>query len=73
MYSDQRFLIVKYFGYIVEAPDIKKMVKSGQKVPEIPFIPSARGTTWKLENQYLVNFESCKSGENALFPWQPIK
>ena len=51
----------------------QKMEISGQKVPEIPLIPSARGTSWKLKNQCLVNFESCKSGENAWFPWQPVK
>ena len=54
-----------------EAQAIKKMVIHGQKVLEIPFIPSARGTSWKLENQCLVNLKSCKSGENAWIPLQP--
>ena len=52
---------------IVEAPAIKEMVNSGQKVPEISLISSARGTPWKLENQCLVNLRSCKSGENTRF------
>ena len=39
------------------------MVIGGRKVAEISFIPSYRGTHWKLENQCLVNFKSCKSVE----------
>ena len=58
-------LHVKFHDNIVEAPAIKKMVISDQKEPEFQFIPSARGTSWKLENRCLVNFKSCKSGENA--------
>ena len=48
---------------IVRAPDIRKMVIGGQEVAEISFIPSHRGTHWKLENQCLINFKSCKSVE----------
>ena len=48
---------------IVRAPGIRKMVIGGRKVAQIPFIPSCRGTHWKLENQCLVNFKSCKSVE----------
>ena len=39
------------------------MVIGGRKVAQISFIPSCRGTHWKLENQCLVNFKSCKSVE----------
>ena len=39
------------------------MVIGGPKVAEISFIPSYRGTHWKLENQCLVNFKSCESAE----------
>ena len=48
---------------IVGAPAIRKMVIGGRKVAQISFIPSCRGTHWKLENQCLVNFKSCKSVE----------
>ena len=48
---------------IVRAPAIRKMVIGGRKVAQISFIPSCRGTHWKLENQCLVNFKSCKSVE----------
>ena len=58
---------------IVEATAIKKMFISVQKVPEIPFIPSAKGISWKLENQCLVNLKSCKSGKNAWFTRQSVK
>ena len=47
----------------VRAPGIRKMVIGGRKVAQIPFTPSCRGTHWKLENQCLVNFKSCKSVE----------
>ena len=50
-------------SYIVRAPAIRKMVIGGRKVAQISFIPSCRGTHWKLENQCLVNFKSCKSVE----------
>ena len=49
--------------HIVRAPAIRKMVIGGRKVAQISFIPSCRGTLWKLENQCLVNFKSCKSVE----------
>ena len=49
--------------FVVRAPAIRKMVIGGQKVAQISFIPSCRGTHWKLENQCLVNFKSCKSVE----------
>ena len=39
------------------------MVIGGRKVAEISFIPSYRGTPWKLENQCLVDLKSCKSVE----------
>ena len=58
---------------LVETPAIKKMIIGGQKVPEIPLIPSARGTSWKLENKCMVSLKYCRSGENAWFPWQPVK
>ena len=45
------------------APAIRKMVIGGRKEAQISFIPSCRGTHWKLENQCLVNFKSCKSVE----------
>ena len=48
---------------LARAPAIRKMVKGGRKVAEISFIPSYRGTHRKLENQCLVNFKPCKSGE----------
>ena len=48
---------------IVRAPAIRKMVIGGRKVAQISFIPTCRGTHWKLENQCLVNFKSCKSVE----------
>ena len=46
---------------IVRVPAIRKMVINGQGVAKISFIPSGRGPHWKLENQCLVNFKSCKS------------
>ena len=49
--------------FLVRAPAIRKMVIGGRKVAQISFIPSCRGTHWKLENQCLVNFKSCKSVE----------
>ena len=39
------------------------MVIGGRKVAQISFIPSCTGTHWKLENQCLVIFKSCKSVE----------
>ena len=48
---------------IARAPAIRKMKISGRKVAQISFIPSCRRTHWKLENQCLVNFKSCKSVE----------
>ena len=48
---------------LVRAPAIRKMVIGGRKVAQISFIPSCRGTHWKLENQCLVNFKACKSVE----------
>ena len=49
--------------FVARAPAIRKMVIGGRKVAQISFIPSCRGTHWKLENQCLVNFKSCKSIE----------
>ena len=46
---------------IARAPAIRKMVTGGRKVAQISFIPSCRGTHWKLENQCFANFKSCKS------------
>ena len=48
---------------IVRVPAIRKMVihVGGQGVAKISFIPFGRGPHWKLENQCLVNFKSCKS------------
>ena len=46
---------------IVRVPAIRKMVIGGQGVAKILFIPFGRGPHWKLENQCLVNFKSCKS------------
>ena len=48
---------------IAKAPAIRKMVIGGRKVAQISSIPSSRGTHWRLENQCLVNFKSCKSVE----------
>ena len=59
MHVDQRLC----FHYIARAPAIRKMVIGGRKVAQISIIPSCRGTYWKLENQCLVNFKSCKSVE----------
>ena len=56
------FLFLQNFK-LVRAPAIRKMVIGGRKVAQISFIPSCRGTHWKLENQCLVNFKSCKSVE----------
>ena len=50
-------------GKIVRAPAIRKMVIGGRKVAQISFIPFCREAHWKLENQCLVNFKSCKSVE----------
>ena len=44
-------------------PAIRKMVIGGRRVAKISFIPPGRGPHWKLENQCLVNFKSCKSVE----------
>ena len=57
MFSRSVFLV------IVRTPATRKLVIGGRKVAEISFIPSCRGTNWKLENQCLVNFKSCKSVE----------
>ena len=46
---------------LVRAPAIEKTMIGGQRVAEISFIHSAKRTYWKLENQCLVNFKSCKS------------
>ena len=54
---------------LVEAQVSKKKVISGPKVPEI----SLKGTSWNLGNQCLVNLKSCKTVENARFPWQPMR
>ena len=51
------------FDPIVRVPAIRKMVIGGRRVAKIPFIPSGRGPHWKLENQCMVNFKSCKSVE----------
>ena len=48
---------------IVRVPAIRKMVIGGRRVAKISFIPPGRGPHWKLENQCLVNFKSCKSVE----------
>ena len=48
---------------VVRAPAIRKLVIGGRRVAQTSFIPSCRGTHWKLENQRLVNFKSCKSVE----------
>ena len=48
---------------VARAPAIRKMVIGGRKVAQISFIPSCRGTYWKLENRCLVNLKSCKSVE----------
>ena len=52
-----------YSYLIARAPAIRKMVIGGRKVAQISFIPSCRGTHWKLENQCLVYYKSCKSVE----------
>ena len=57
------YLTKQFKVRIVRAPAIRKMVIGGRKVAQISFIPSCRGTHWKLENQCLVNFKSCKSVE----------
>ena len=44
---------------LARAPAIRKMVIGGRKVAEISFIPSHRGTHWKLENQCLVEIIGC--------------
>ena len=57
--------ILRYLfnNLLVRVPAIRKMVIGGRRVAKIPFIPSGRGPHWKLENQCLVNFKSCKSVE----------
>ena len=59
----QIFISIFEENQIVRAPAIRKMVIGGRKVAQISFILPCRGTHWKLENQCLVNFKSCKSVE----------
>ena len=56
-------MINRILKYIVRVPDISKMVIGGRRVTKTSFIAPARRPHWKLENQCLVNFKSCKSVE----------
>ena len=63
VYTFRNLLGLLESAIIVGVPAIRKMVIGGQRVAKLSFIPSGKGLHWKLENQCLVNFKSCKSVE----------